>query len=99
MGQFGLHGKHLVGQPFLQRKIIGIGTQECHGRMGVGIFKSRHYQIMASIDLPVPHRRTALLRHLPHAGEDPVLNPEFPVRQRAPPLSSSKSLHDKSGYS
>ncbi len=57
-GKLRLHGKHLFFQPYLQFHIIRKRTQKRHGRMGMGIFKARHQQIVPAVhfDIPVDFR-------------------------------------------
>ena len=49
-----LQGKHFLLQPTLQRHIIRCGAQESHGRVGMGILKTGHQQILLTVHLIVP---------------------------------------------
>ena len=43
--QLRLHGEYLPFQPLCQRQVVGIGTEEGHGGMGVGVLKAGKEQI------------------------------------------------------
>ena len=69
--------KHLLRQPFLQRKIVRQGTQKRHGGVGVSIFEGWHQQIPLQIDLPVKVRHIFPGRS--HIADGISIHPDFPV--------------------
>ena len=56
-----LLGKHLLGEPSLERQIVRKRTQKRHAAVRMGVFKARHEQVTVTVYLAIRFSRIATL--------------------------------------
>ena len=54
--ELGLQREHLVEKPALQRQIVGVGAQERHRAVRVGVLEAGHQEVALEVDLALKRR-------------------------------------------
>ncbi len=75
--QLPLAGEDRIEEPALQGQIVCEGSQEGHGRVGVGVLKAGHKQLARGVNLAVESRSLGRSLHWAHVGDHTAIHMEL----------------------